>query len=62
MRARWRAPSTSTGFDALMGTVAGDDTVLCILEDNVSAKRFPQASRRTLGPGYPASTGPESPK
>ena len=28
------------GFDALMGTVAGDDTVLCILEDNVSAKRF----------------------
>jgi arginine repressor len=23
-----------------MGTVAGDDTVLCILEDNVSAKRF----------------------
>ena len=29
-----------TGFDALMGTVAGDDTVLCILEDNVSAKRF----------------------
>jgi transcriptional regulator of arginine metabolism len=29
-----------TGFDALVGTVAGDDTVLCILEDNVSAKRF----------------------
>ena len=29
-----------TGFDALMGTVAGDDTVLCILEDQVSAKRF----------------------
>ncbi len=29
-----------TGFDALMGTVAGDDTVLCILEDHVSAKRF----------------------
>jgi transcriptional regulator of arginine metabolism len=29
-----------TGFDALMGTVAGDDTVLCILEDPVSAKRF----------------------
>lgn len=29
-----------TGFDALMGTVAGDDTVLCILEDRVSAKRF----------------------
>jgi arginine repressor len=23
-----------------MGTVAGDDTVLCILEDHVSAKRF----------------------
>jgi transcriptional regulator of arginine metabolism len=29
-----------TGFDALVGTVAGDDTVLCILEDQVSAKRF----------------------
>jgi transcriptional regulator of arginine metabolism len=29
-----------TGFDALIGSVAGDDTVLCILEDNVSAKRF----------------------
>jgi transcriptional regulator of arginine metabolism len=29
-----------TGFDALMGTVAGDDTVLCILEDHMSAKRF----------------------
>jgi transcriptional regulator of arginine metabolism len=29
-----------TGFEALMGTVAGDDTVLCILEDHVSAKRF----------------------
>ena len=29
-----------TGFAALMGTVAGDDTVLCILEDHVSAKRF----------------------
>jgi transcriptional regulator of arginine metabolism len=29
-----------TGFDALMGTVAGDDTVLCILEDTVSARRF----------------------
>ena len=29
-----------TGFAALMGTVAGDDTVLCILEDQVSAKRF----------------------
>lgn len=29
-----------TGFDALMGTVAGDDTVLCILEDTSSARRF----------------------
>lgn len=29
-----------TGFDALIGSVAGDDTVLCILEDQVSAKRF----------------------
>ena len=29
-----------TGFDALMGTVAGDDTVLCILEDTPSARRF----------------------
>jgi len=29
-----------TGFDALIGSVAGDVTVLCILEDQVSAKRF----------------------
>jgi len=29
-----------TGFDALMGTVAGDDTVLCILGDASSARRF----------------------
>ena len=29
-----------TGFDALMGTVAGDDTVLCILGDAASARRF----------------------
>jgi transcriptional regulator of arginine metabolism len=29
-----------TGFDALMGTVAGDDTVLCILDDASSARRF----------------------
>ena len=29
-----------TGFAALMGTVAGDDTVLCILEDSSAAKRF----------------------
>ena len=29
-----------TGFEGLMGTVAGDDTVLCILEDLSSAKRF----------------------
>ena len=29
-----------TGFDALMGTVAGDDTVLCVLEDVSSARRF----------------------
>lgn len=29
-----------TGFEALVGTVAGDDTVLCILEDAMAAKRF----------------------
>ena len=29
-----------TGFDALMGTVAGDDTVLCILDDAPAARRF----------------------
>lgn len=29
-----------TGFDGLMGTVAGDDTVLCILEDLAHAKKF----------------------
>jgi len=29
-----------TGFDGLMGTVAGDDTVLCILEDLTHAKKF----------------------
>jgi transcriptional regulator of arginine metabolism len=29
-----------TGFDALMGTVAGDDTVLCILGDAAAARRF----------------------
>jgi transcriptional regulator of arginine metabolism len=29
-----------TGFEALVGTVAGDDTVLCILEDAMTAKRF----------------------
>jgi len=29
-----------TGFDALMGTVAGDDTVLCILGDAPAARRF----------------------
>ena len=29
-----------TGFRALVGTVAGDDTVLCILEDAMAAKRF----------------------
>jgi len=29
-----------TGFEGLMGTVAGDDTVLCVLEDLSSAKRF----------------------
>ena len=28
-----------TGFDALMGTVAGDDTVWCILRDASSARR-----------------------
>ena len=29
-----------TGFQALVGTVAGDDTVLCIMEDPMAAKRF----------------------
>lgn len=29
-----------TGFEGLMGTVAGDDTVLCILEDLSHAKKF----------------------
>ena len=29
-----------TGFAALMGTVAGDDTVLCVLEDTSAARRF----------------------
>ena len=29
-----------TGFEGLMGTVAGDDTVLCILEDQSHAKKF----------------------
>ncbi len=29
-----------TGFEGLMGTVAGDDTVLCVLEDVPTAKRF----------------------
>jgi len=29
-----------TGFEGLMGTVAGDDTVLCILEDLEHAKKF----------------------
>ena len=29
-----------TGFEGLMGTVAGDDTVLCILEDRSHAKKF----------------------
>ncbi len=29
-----------TGFEGLMGTVAGDDTVLCILEDLARAKKF----------------------
>jgi transcriptional regulator of arginine metabolism len=29
-----------TGFQALVGTVAGDDTVLCIMEDAMAAKRF----------------------
>ena len=28
------------GFEALVGTVAGDDTVLCILGDAMAAKRF----------------------
>ncbi len=29
-----------TGFEGLMGTVAGDDTVLCILEDLAHARKF----------------------
>jgi transcriptional regulator of arginine metabolism len=29
-----------TDFEALVGTVAGDDTVLCILEDAMAAKKF----------------------
>lgn len=29
-----------TGFEGLMGTVAGDDTVLCILEDLAFARKF----------------------
>ncbi len=29
-----------TGFEGLVGTVAGDDTVLCILEDIGHAKKF----------------------
>lgn len=31
-----------TGFAGLVGTVAGDDTVLCILEDVAHAKKFKQ--------------------
>jgi transcriptional regulator of arginine metabolism len=29
-----------TGFEGVVGTVAGDDTVLCILEDLAAAKQF----------------------
>jgi len=46
-----------TGFDALMGTVAGDDTVLCILEDNVSAKRFRKHLDALSGRGTRAQHG-----
>ena len=46
-----------TGFDALMGTVAGDDTVLCILEDNVSAKRFRRYLDALSGRGRAAQLG-----
>ena len=46
-----------TGFDALMGTVAGDDTVLCILEDQVSAKRFKKHLDTLSGRGTRAPHG-----
>ena len=46
-----------TGFDALMGTVAGDDTVLCILEDNVSAKRFKKHLDMLSGRGTRSQNG-----
>jgi transcriptional regulator of arginine metabolism len=45
------------GFEALMGTVAGDDTVLCILEDNVSAKRFRKHLDALSGRGTRAQHG-----
>ena len=46
-----------TGFDALMGTVAGDDTVLCILEDQVSAKRFKKHLDTLSGRGTRSRNG-----
>ena len=46
-----------TGFAALMGTVAGDDTVLCILEDHASAKRFRKHLDELSGRGGSAQPG-----
>ena len=48
-----------TGFDALMGTVAGDDTVLCILEDHMSAKRFRKFLDALSGKGPGNGRSPE---
>jgi len=42
------------GFRGIVGSVAGDDTVLCVLGDNATARRFQrhldQLSGRTGGP------------
>jgi arginine repressor len=46
-----------TGFDALIGSVAGDDTVLCILEDQVSAKRFKKHLDTLSGRGTHSKNG-----
>jgi len=40
-----------TGFEALMGTVAGDDTVLCVLEDRPAARRFKRQLDALAGRG-----------
>ena len=40
-----------TGFEALMGTVAGDDTVLCVLEDRSAARRFKRQLDALAGRG-----------